>query len=270
MDHRQIERCLYPVARVQRRLGVADLDVHSGEKIGHGSNERFAMWSTFKMLLAAAVLHRVDGNNDSLDRKIAIPSARLLSNSPITQGFAGEAMSVRDLCAAAVTRSDNTAANLLLDSIGGPGGITRFARSIGDEVTRLDRMELALTEATPGDPRDTTSPEAMVADWRSLLLGNVLSPLSRKMLIDWLIANRTGDERLRKGLEPKWIVGDKTGTNGENTSNDVAIVWPDTNRPVIIAAYLTACPEPEAKRNDVIANVGRLVAKSIEREAENS
>jgi beta-lactamase class A len=173
-------------------------------------------------------------------------------------------MTIRELCAAIVTRSDNTAANLLLATIDGPAGITRFARSLGDTVTRLDRIEMALNEALPGDPRDTTSPAAMVANMHKLLLGNRLSAPSREQLTEWLIANKTGDERLRAGLPGSWRVGDKTGSNGDTTTNDVAIIRPANQAPVLVAAYLTACAGPEAKRNAVLAQVGRLVAKSIE------
>ena len=162
-----------------------------------------------------------------------------------------------------MTVSDNTAANLLLATIGGPAGITQFARSLGDNLTRLDRIETALNEATPGDPRDTTTPAAMVSNWRILLLGDVLSPSSKKQLTEWLIANQTGGDRLRKGLPKAWIVGDKTGSNGENTTNDVAICWPPKQPPVLIAAYLTECPGTDAKRNAVLAQVGKLVAESV-------
>lgn len=246
------------------RLGVAVLDVASGERNGHRADERFPLCSTFKMLLAAAVLQRVDAGVERLDGTIAVPPTGILPNSPITQEHAGGAITVRDLCAAIVTRSDNTGANLLLNTIDGPKGLTRFARSIGDRITRLDRVEMALNEALPGDPRDTTSPAAMIANWRRLLLGNELSSPSRKLLIDWLIGNKTGDERLREGLNRNWTVGDKTGSNGESTTNDVAIVWPTSQTPVLVAAYLTACPGSEAKRNAVLANVGRLVAKSVQ------
>jgi beta-lactamase class A len=151
----------------------------------------------------------------------------------------------------------------LLASINGPAGITRFARSLGDTVTRLDRIEMALNEARPGDPRDTTAPAAMVGNMRKLLLDNKLSAASREQLTGWMIANKTGDERLRAGLPSGWRVGDKTGSNGENTTNDIAIIWPPRQAPVLVAAYLTACAGPEAKRNAVLAQVGRLVAQSI-------
>lgn len=248
----------------QGRLGVAVLDVHSMGVTGRRADERFAMCSTFKMLLAAAVLKRVDTGSETLARSVAIPATGILSNSPISEGFAGKSMAIRELCAAIITRSDNTAANLLLKSIGGPEGLTRFARSMGDGITRLDRFELELNEALPGDPRDTTSPASMVANWRKLLLGEELSASSRKLLLDWLIANKTGDQRLRAGLPAGWKVGDKTGSNGENTTNDVAIFWPLEKSPVIVATYVTECPGPESRRNAVIAGVGKLVAECVQ------
>jgi beta-lactamase class A len=214
------------------------------------------------VLLAAAVLHRVDANRESLDRMLPMP-AQFLFNSPITQQHAGGSITVRDLCAASLTRSDNTAANLLLATIGGPASITQFARFLDDTVTRLDRGETALNQALPGDPRDTTSPAAMVADWRTLLLGDTLSPASRKQLTAWLIANQTGADRLRAGFPSDWLTGDKTGSNGETTTNDVAILWPKNQPPVLVAAYLTECPGPEAKRSVVLAEVGRLVANAL-------
>jgi beta-lactamase class A len=158
------------VARLEKdsngRLGVAVLDTGSGDSIGYRKDERFAMCSTFKMLLAAAVLKRVDAGRERLDRTIAIGATGFLPSSPVSQEYAGRTMTIRELSAAIVTRSDNTAANLLLASIGGPAEITGFARSLGDTVTRLDRVETALNEALPGDARDTTSPAAMVTNMR--------------------------------------------------------------------------------------------------------
>jgi beta-lactamase class A len=246
------------------RLGVAVLDTGSLESIGYRKDERFAMCSTFKMLLAAAVLNRVDAGKERLDRIIAIGATGFLPNSPDSQEHAGRTMTIGELSAAIVTRSDNTAANLLLASIGGPAGITRFARSLGDAMTRLDRVETALNEALPGDPRDTTSPAAMAGNMRVLLVGDRLSPASREQLVEWLRGNKTGDERIRAGLRSDWQVGDKTGSNGDNTTNDVAIIWAAKQAPVLVAAYLTMCAGPEAKRNAVLAQVGREVAKCIE------
>ena len=246
------------------RLGVSVLDTGSGERFGHRGGERFAMCSTFKMLLAAAVLQKVDTGREHLDRNLAIPAKPLVNYSPLTEEHAGGQMTVSALCYAILTRSDNTAANVLLGTIGGPAGITRFARTLGDNVTRLDRTETSLNDATPGDPRDTTSPDAMLGNMRKLLLGNVLAPASRDQLTQWMIENKTGDARLGAGLLSGWRAGDKTGSNGETTTNDIAILWPPQRPPVLVTAYLTACTGPETKRGAVLAEVGRLVVTALQ------
>ena len=172
-------------------------------------------------------------------------------------------MTIGELCHAALTRSDNTAANLMLERIGGPAGITNFSRSIGDAVTRLDRTETSLNEALVGDPRDTTAPAAMADDLQSVLLGHVLSPDSREQLTRWMESNLTGLDRLRADLPQGWRAADKTGSNGNDTSNDIAVLWPPDRSPVIITAYITQCPGPEGKRADLLKEIGRLVRESL-------
>jgi beta-lactamase class A len=246
------------------RLGVAVLDTATGERSGYRADERFPLCSTFKFLLASAVLQRVDGHRETLQRAVAIPAKPLLFNSPLTEPQAGGTMTVEDLCQAVLTRSDNTAANLLLDTIGGPSGITDLARSIGDRVTRLDRNETSLNESLAGDPRDTTSPRAMASDLKSVLLGNVLSQPSRDKLTRWMEANLTGLDRLRAKLPASWRIADKTGANGEHTSNDIAVFWPAGRPPIIVAAYITQCTGPESKRAAMLAQIGELVKVSLD------
>ncbi|TDG09841.1 class A beta-lactamase [Paraburkholderia guartelaensis] len=252
-------------AQAGGRLGVAMLDTANGHVRGWRMHERFPMCSTFKVLLASAVLTRKDHGKEDLARKIVYSTAQVVSYSPVSGPRAGSGdnagMTVAELCEAALTRSDNTAANLLLESIGGPPAITAFARSIGDPVTRLDRNETTLNEAIPGDPRDTTMPAAMVANLRELLLGERLSAASREQLIAWLVANKTGDARLRAGLPKDWRVGDKTGTGDHGTANDVAIVWPTGRAPILVTTYLTgAMHASSAQRDAAIARVGVWMA----------
>jgi len=242
------------------RLGVAVLDTSTGERSGYRADERFPMCSTFKFLLASAVLQRVDRHEEKLDRAVAIPPKPLVGNSPLTEPHAGGTMTVASLCEATLTRSDNTAANLLLATIGGPAGMTSFCRSIGDTITRLDRTETSLNEALPGDPRDTTSPTAMVNDLNSVLLGNVLAESSRKQLTTWMEANQTGLDKLRASLPKGWRVADKTGSNGENTMNDIAVIWPSGRKPIIVAAYITQCSGPDSKRAAMLKQIGGLVS----------
>ena len=183
------------------RLGVAVVDTLSGERTGHRADERFPMCSTFKLLAAAAILARVDAERERLDRRIRFEAGDVVVNSPITKDrHGGDGMSLAELCEAAMTASDNTAGNLLLANLGGPAGLTAYARSLGDTVTRLDRIEPELNEALPGDPRDTTTPAAMLANLHTLALANALSAKSRDQLVQWLVGNKTGDTRLRAGL----------------------------------------------------------------------
>ena len=243
------------------RLGVTILNTENGSRIDHRSDERFAMCSTFKHLAAAAVLARVDRGEERLDRLVSYGPADLLEYAPVTKERVGEgAMSLNDLCEAAITISDNTAANLILHTIGGPSGLTAYLRSVGDPETRLDRVEPALNEAIPGDERDTTTPAAMVDTMSALLLGNALSANSRDRLTGWLVANTTSNRGIRPGLPKNWRSGDKTGSGANGTSNDVAIVWPPGRAPVLVAAYLTEATVPLEARLAALAEVGRVVA----------
>jgi beta-lactamase class A len=220
------------------RIGVAVIDTQTGRVLEHRASERFPMCSTFKLLAAAAALRRVDDGAERLDRVIAYGPGDLLEYAPIAKAhLASGGMTLGDLCAAAIDWSDNTAANLVLQGIGGPAGFTQFARSLGDSVTRLDRNEPGLNEATPGDERDTTSPRAMAEDTRRVLLGEVLSEASRRQLEAWLIDDKVGDKRLRAGLPLGWRIGDKTGSGDHGTANTIAIIWPPERAPIIAAVY---------------------------------
>lgn len=246
------------------RLGVAMLDTASGQSVLHRPDERFAMCSTFKLLAAAAVLRRVDAGDERLDRMVPYGAEDLLAYAPVTKTHVGEGgMRLGALCAAAIDWSDNTAANLILRTLGGPAGWTRYVRSLGDAVTRLDRDEPTLNTAIAGDPRDTTSPRAMLDDMRAVLLGTQLSPASRAQLADWLIADRVGGPRLRAGLPASWRVGDKTGSGDNATANTLAILWPPARAPILVAVYYTGGPGSADARNAVHAEIGRLIATQV-------
>lgn len=248
--------------RCEGRLGVGILDTATGAVSGHRGDERFPMCSTHKALSAAAVLHRVDRGEERLDRVVHFGAAEVLPYSPATKPHAGaDGMTLATICEAAVTLSDNTAANLMFAAVGGPAAVTAFLRATGDEVTRLDRTEPTLNEARPGDPRDTTTPFAMVGSLRRLVLGDALEPASRSHLTDWLVAGRTGSTRLRAGVPADWRVGEKTGTNDIGTANDVGILWPPGRAPLVVAAFVTASTAPLATQDAAIAAVARLIVQ---------
>ncbi|BDU20123.1 class A beta-lactamase [Dyella sp. GSA-30] len=245
------------------RLGVAVLDTGSGQRIAYRADERFLMCSTFKLLAASAVLARVDQGMEKLDRRVVFGKDVVLSYAPITSlHVGGQGMTVGELCEAAITVSDNTAANLLLTSLNGPPAITAFARRMGDNITRLDRTEPELNVSSPGDIRDTTTPNAMLADLQKLSLGDVLTKASREQLTAWLRATSTGKDALRAGLPAGWTAGDKTGSGAHGERNDVAIVWPPNRKPLLIAAYYVNPNTDDAGRNRVLAEVGRIASMS--------
>ena len=251
-------------AKVGGRLGVAALDLSSGRRLGYRADERFPMCSTFKAMAVAAVLRRVDSGQEHLDRFVRYGAPDLLSYAPVTRAHVAEGgMKLADLCAAAVELSDNTAANLILASIGGPAGWTRFVRSLGDGDSRLDRNEPTLNTAIPGDPRDTTTPNDMAADLKATLLDAALSPASRDLLKSWMLATQTGLTKLRAGMPASWRVGDKTGNDGRSTSNDIAVAWTPGGQ-IVVACYLTEAQAATADARDAaIAEVGRLVAETL-------
>ena len=245
---------------VTGRLGVAVLDTGTGALDGHRLDERFPMCSTFKFLAAALALARVDAGQERLDRRVVVTRESLLEWAPVTSKRVGGAgMTIAELCEAAITVSDNTAANLLLASAGGPAAVTAFARRIGDGVTRLDRTEPTLNEGTPGDPRDTSTPRAMAQTLRTLLLGDALSAAGRAQLLQWMSANTTGGKRLRAGVPSDWRVADKTGTGRLGTTNDVGVLWPPHRAPLVVVSYLTECKAPADAREAALANVARAV-----------
>ena len=249
------------------RLGVAVLDTASGARADHRGNERFPLCSTFKVLAVSAVLKRAEAGREHLDRRIAIKRAELIAYSPVLKDRIGDSMTLAELCAAAMTESDNTAADLVLKNLGGPAAVTAYARTLGDTVTHLDNSEPLLNRAEPFglSKSDTTSPSAMVNNLQALVLGDALAPTSRDQLKTWLLDCKTGDKRLRAGLPEGWQCGDKTGSDEANGStNDVGVLWPPQQRPpVIVAAYLTHTKAKYEDREAALADVGRAVVAAL-------
>jgi beta-lactamase class A len=259
------------------RLGVAALDTGTGRRLGYRATELFAMCSTFKFLLAGCILQRVDAGNEDLRRLVPYAEKDLLEYAPVSRAHLQQgAMTVGDLCAAAVEVSDNTAANLLLAQMGGPAGVTKSIRSLGNQVTRLDRIETDLNSALPGDVRDTTSPAAMVDSMEKLLVGDALSAASRTQLVAWLELSTTGGKRLRAGFPAGWRAGDKTGTGSRGAVGDIGIFWPPSKSnkvptknapingaPILVAVYVMEGSASADEREQAIAAVGRLVASML-------
>jgi beta-lactamase class A len=235
--------------RHNTKIGVYAVDLETGRTVSHLDGESFAMCSTFKGYAAARVLQMVGNGELTLDRQVFVdPAQAALPNSPRTAPNSGGQMTLAELCAAAVQVSDNAAGNLLLQTIGGPSVITDFARSIGDDRTRLDRWEIELNSAIPGDPRDTSSPQALGGGYRTLLTGDVLAPPQRRQLEDWMRANETSS--VRAGLPEGWTTADKTGNGDYGSTNDVGIAYgPDGRRLLLAIMTRSQANDPKAPNN---------------------
>ncbi|THA61871.1 class A beta-lactamase [Streptomyces sp. A0958] len=223
------------------RVGAFAYNAATGVAVRHRADERFPLLSTFKTFAAAAVLRDLDREGEVLDKVIHYTEADCVSDSPVTgtpENIAN-GLSVARLCDAAIGDSDNTAGNLLLRELGGPGAVTRFARSLGDRVTRLDRWEPELNSAEPGRITDTTSPASIARDYARLVLGSALEPRDRERLTEWLLNCRTSGTRFRAGLPPEWTVADKTGGGPYGSCNDVGIAWTPEGAPVVLAVLTT-------------------------------
>ncbi len=241
------------------------LDTGNGVTIEHDAHSRYAMCSTFKLALAAAILAQVDVRQRKLTDELAFDSSVLLRHAPVVRANLDQGrLSLETLARASVRVSDNSAANLLLEQIGGPPGFTRFLRRCGDSVSRLDRNEPMLNENLPGDPRDTTTPAAMLDLMHALLIRNVLAPASRSRLIHWMEESTTGLTRLRAGLPLGWRVGDKTGTSdNDGANNDIAIVLPPDRAAILVTSYITGGTASSEARNAAHASVARTIAARL-------
>ena len=252
--------------RLDARIGLAVYDYHSGRRWEYNANDRFPITSTFKALACAAVLARVDAGAEDLERVVIVRESDLVPYAPVTERrLGGQGMTLHELCDATMSTSDNVAANLILRSLGGPEGLTGFARRIGDSVTRLDRWETGLNEARPGDPRDTTTPNAMLQNLQRLLFGDVLSTASQRQLADWLAGNKVGGPLIRAGLPDDWRIGDRTGAGGYGSRAVIAVIWPPGQRPVIVALYITETKASLDERNAAIAAIAGALREELVR-----
>lgn len=233
------------------RLGVFAVDTGTGRTVAYRPDERFPIASTFKGLACGALLDEHPLSSGWFDQRITYGADELVANSPVTAQHVDTGMTVAELCHAAITASDNTAGNQILELLGGPAGFTARLRTLGDQVTRLDRWETELNTAIPGDDRDTTTAAALAADYRALAVGDALAEPERAQLNSWLFASTTGAARIKAGLPADWRVGDKTGTPAYGSALDVAVAWPPGRAPLVIAV-LTTKPQADAEPDNAL------------------
>src|SRR5471032_548242 len=245
------------------RLGVALINTADNSQIVYRGEERFPMCSTSKVMAASAVLKQSETNQTLLNKRVEIKKSDLVNYNPITEKHLDTGMTLGELGAAAIEYSDNTAMNKLIAELGGPAGVTKFARSIGDATFRLDRTEPSLNTAIPGDKRDTTSPLAMAKSLHNLTLGKALGEPQRAQLVEWLKGNTTAAESIRAGLPATWVVGDKTGSGDYGTTNDIAVIWPENHPPLVVVTYFTQPHQNAKARKDVLAAAAKIVTEGL-------
>ncbi|MGO3841375.1 MAG: class A beta-lactamase [Alcaligenes pakistanensis] len=258
--HLLIQAAQQAESSLQARVGLAVLDTADGQRWQYRADERFPMASTSKALICAALLARGQG---AMKTAWLVQQEAIQSYAPTTEKLIGEYVPAAQLCAITMRNSDNTAANGVLEMLGGPAAVTSFVRTVGDSVTRLDRNEPTLNEARPGDPRDTTTPQAMVQTLQNLVLGDALEPHARERLIAWLRNNKVGGPLLRAGVPEDWTMADRTGAGGFGTRGVVAVIWPPKRAPLIAAVYVTETEASMEDSNTAIAMIGKAIAASV-------
>nr|WP_234439726.1 class A beta-lactamase [Streptomyces bicolor] len=245
------------------RLGVFAHNLATGRTVRHRADERFPICSLFKTLAAAAVLRDLDRDGEVLAKRIHYTQDDLVANSDETAKHLATGMTVAELADVAIRFSDNTAGNLLLRELGGPTAVTRFARSLGDPVTRLDRWETDLNSAEPWRVTDTTSPRAIARTYARLVLFDALNRPDRDLLTHWLLNNTTSANRFRAGLPKTWTVADKTGGGSYGANNDVGIAWTEDGTPLVLAVQTTRPDQDAALDHALIVETAALIARAL-------
>ncbi|AIO34794.1 class A beta-lactamase [Burkholderia pseudomultivorans] len=246
------------------RLGVAALDTSNGARVAHHARERFPLCGTYAVVAAAAVLARGSLDATLLPRRILYRRYDVVAGSPVTENHVDTGMTIAQLCAAMLQSGDKGAGNLLMGVLGGPQAVTSFAHESGDTTFRLDHWEPELNAAAPGDERDTSTPVAMVDMLQRLLLGDtLLREPQRAQLIEWMVGGARGAAGIAAGVPPGWRVADKAGTGRYGTTSDVAVVWPPSRAPLVMAVSFTQPRADAAARADVVASAARIVANAL-------
>ncbi|WP_239323571.1 class A beta-lactamase [Epibacterium sp. Ofav1-8] len=264
-DNGLIPRFSFEVISLDVRgdLGVSVLDTETGRSSGWDENSLYPLNSTFKFLLAGAVLQRVDRRQHHLEHRLEIHASDIVSWSPVVQHSIGGTMSVRELCEAAMTRSDNAAANILLRNLGGPEALTAILRDMGDPITRIDRFETELNDVSPGEVRDSSTPLQMLKSMNSLLLGDVLSANGKDQLVAWMIANTTGAARIRAGVPMGWSVGDRTGTGSSGETSTIAAIYPPDRKPLLMSVYIRGPSDRAEAQDSTHAELARIATTNV-------
>lgn len=255
-------------------LGVEVYNTVSGMAVGINQDRRFGHASSFKLSLAALLLQRHAAGLIDADRRVTWSEADMIAHAPFTRERLATGATLRELARATQITSDNPAANILLRNLGGPAGLTAFWRSIGDEVSRVDRYEPEMNNVPTGEFRDTTTPAAMARTVAKIVYGDVLPEAERAELKGWMVATETGLKRVRAGLPEGWVAGDKTGSSGligtEYNYIDIGFAeGPKGEGPLTFACYFRARQaddDMQARAELTLSRVGKVIKEFAEPE----
>jgi len=245
----------------QAQLGVYALDTGTGRTVTFQADQRFAYCSTFKAIAASVLLQRE--TDQQLSQVITYSKSDLVEYSPVTEQHVATGMQLSAVMAAALDISDNTAANLMVNQLGGAASLQASLRGLGDQTTNVDRDEPTLNSATPGDTRDTSTARALATDLREFVLGNVLTASRRAQLVSWMQANTTGGPYIRAAVPAGWKVGDKTGNGDYGTRNDIAVIWPTSGAPIVIAVLSHRGTQNATSADALLADATKIALKGL-------
>lgn len=244
------------------KIGISVINTANNKQLQSRGNETFSIQSTVKAIIAGAILKQSMNDPTLLDKKIHYQQSDIVFWSPITEKNVEQGLTISELCAAAVSYSDNTATNLLITQLGGTQAVTDFARTLGDNFFRLDNYEPNMN-SEPNDPRDKSTPNAMANNLQQLLFGDILGVSQKDLFATWLKNNTTGDNQIRAGVPKGWVVGDKTGSGSYGITNDIGVLYPPNAEPIIVAIYFIQKDKDAKKREDVVAAATRIVVDEL-------
>lgn len=240
------------------KIGVYAINTNNNQVIAHRADERFPVQSTIKLMVVSALLQQSDKRSNLLQQKIHYTKNDLIFWHPVTGMHVASGMTLAALSEAAMSYSDNTAANLIIKKLGGPKTITNFARSIGNNTLNLEHYEGSLN-SNPKIQDDTATPKDMAISLQKLTLGNILSQSQKTQLITWMRNNTTGYKRIRSGVPIGWAVADKTGSGDYGIANDIGIMWSPTCKPIVLAIYTVQNNQDAKRRDDIVAAATNIV-----------
>ncbi len=228
----------------------------SGQVVEYNGEARMPYASTMKVFVAAALLASTPVEERETIVRWTQAQLDVAGYSPLTSEHLDDGLTLDALAEAAVRDSDNTAANLVMESLDGPSGVQDFLRALGDPTTVVTEYEPELNAIVPGSDQNTSTPLALATNLKTIFEGDALEQGSRETLLDWMTGNATGDALIRAAAPSGWTVADKSGGAG-GVRNDVAVVTTESGEQIYIA-ILTATKDPAAAYTDeVVERVAR-------------